>query len=211
MKKYLLLIFTTIISVCTFINVNAISTSLVWSCEHLGNNCGCSRIDMNPVNKDVSAYHEWKGGNEHILHLNNYNGSGLIFGLGAVGNNENTEVIIDLVGNNTITSNDIGINLYVANNKKIKFTGTGTLTINARIPVSNDTKAFYDPSNENNKDNQINVTINDTSEATTTTKEQELDYKPFFIGSLITNYVFIAMTILLSMKLAKLKRKNNPQ
>ena len=64
---------------------------------------------------------------------------------------------------------------------------------------------------KNNKDNQINVTINDTSEATTTTKEQELDYKPFFIGSLITNYVFIAMTILLSMKLTKLKRKNNPQ
>ena len=136
MRKILLLIITVIALPLMLLEVNAISTSIGWHYEQNYDNY--PMINLNPQNTDVPAYLEWDGENKYTLHLNNYTGPGLVFGQAAVGDTSNVEVIINLTGTNTISSKNVGIDLWVSNNNPITFTGTGTLKINARIPMSND-------------------------------------------------------------------------
>ena len=117
---------------------------------------------------DVPAYLEWDGKNKYTLHLNNYTGPGLVFGQNGGADRSDVEVVINLTGTNTISSNNVGIDLWVSNNKPITFTGTGTLKINARIPMSNDvSKTFIYPSNDNKVDNTVEETVDEDLEEDT--------------------------------------------
>lgn len=216
MRKILSLIITVAVLPLMLLDVNAISTSIGWNYEHNYDNY--PMIGLNPQNTDVPAYLEWDGENKYTLHLNNYNGPGLVFGQAAVGDTSNVEVVINLTGTNTISSNNVGIDLWVSNNKPITFTGTGTLKLNARIPMSNDvSKTFIDPSNDNKVDNTVEETVDEdleedtadnTKEETNTENEDTLNYKTLFIISSVISVILAVVCLVL---VFKPKKKNNPQ
>lgn len=216
MRKILLLIITVVALPLMLLDVNAISTNIGWDYEH--NYHDYPTIDLNPQNTDVPAYLEWDGKNKYTLHLNNYTGPGLVFGQSGGADRSDVEVFINLTGTNTISSKNVGIDLWVSNNKPITFTGTGTLKINARIPMSNDvSKTFIDPSNDNKVDNTVEETVDEdleedtadtTKEETNTKNEDTLNYKTLFIISSIISVILAVVCLVL---VFKPKKKNNPQ
>ena len=209
MRKILLLIITVVALPLMLLEVNAISTSIGWNYEYNYDNY--PTIDLNPQNTDVPAYLEWDGNKKYTLHLNNYNGPGLIFCQGGSGNTDNVEVIIDLVGTNTITTSEIGLDLWISNDKPITFTGTGTLKLNARIPMSNDTtRTFIDPSNDNKAEDIVDKedTADTTKEETNTKNEDTLNYKTLFIISSVISVILAVVCLVL---VFKPKKKNNTQ
>lgn len=111
------------------INVNAARVPYAWL-------VGGERVNVDSPNQAGTATLE-KDGQTVTLHLNNYSGGKLVeecYGTGQTG----MTFIIDLKGENTITSDDVGIDFiyYNSSNTKIQFKGDGTLKINAPKPIS---------------------------------------------------------------------------
>lgn len=75
-----------------------------------------------------------KDGKIVTLFLNNYNGGKLELECYGTGQSDMT-FIINIEGENTITSDDVGISMGETSDK-VEFKGTGKLTINAPKPIS---------------------------------------------------------------------------
>ncbi|MBQ3308077.1 MAG: hypothetical protein IJG68_07815 [Bacilli bacterium] len=87
------------------------------------NNAGTARLE--------------KDGKKVTLFLNNYNGGKLQLDCYGTGQSD-MEFIINLEGENTINSSDVGIDMGESASYFIDFQGAGTLVINAPKPISNE-------------------------------------------------------------------------
>jgi hypothetical protein len=78
-----------------------------------------------------------KDGQVVTLFLNNYNGGKLVLECYGTGQ-EGMTFIINLEGTNTITADDVGIEMGEVSNYHIDFQGEGSLVITAPKPISNE-------------------------------------------------------------------------
>ena len=111
--------------------VNVFASSVPYQWE-----IGDEKVNGGQSNSAGTARVE-KDGKKVTLFLNNYNGKELELECYGTGQ-EGMEFIINLEGENTITSDDTGIDMDEAKSTKLKFEGTGKLTINAPKPISNE-------------------------------------------------------------------------
>ena len=110
------------------LNVYATSVPYQWivdgeTVNTAPNNAGTARLE--------------KDGKKVTLFLNNYNGGKLQLDCYGTGQSD-MEFIINLEGENTINSSDVGIDMGESASYYIDFQGAGTLVINAPKPISNE-------------------------------------------------------------------------
>ena len=129
MKKVNNFLLGMIILPLLIVNVFAASVPYQWK-------VGDEKVNGGQSNEAGTARVE-KDGKKVTLFLNNYNGKELELECYGTGQ-EGMEFIINLEGENTITSDDTGIDMDEAKSTKLKFEGTGKLTINAPKPISNE-------------------------------------------------------------------------
>ncbi len=216
MKKFFVLVFIFVI----FLGTNVYAASLPYDYIIDGKEVSEKLDDETAfISKDSSSV---------TLTLNNYNGGPIklnCYGSGQSGIKFN----INLIGNNTITADDIGIDFTYSVNKEeniINFTGDGKLTINAKTPISyeNYTDKLYiipsenvhsttyeEKSSTNNKDDSV---VKDTNKDKQTTKETsnkdevviKIDKTSIILYSFV-GYVIISLLVIsyLLLKIRKLE------
>lgn len=121
--KKLFFIFCMVLISVMYFNVNAASVPYNWI-------VGGETVNESNANKTATLT---KNGTEVLLKLSNYKGGELKLNCYGTGQDGIT-FIIDLDGDNVITSDGVGIDFNY--NGKIKFNGNGKLTINAKTPIS---------------------------------------------------------------------------
>lgn len=173
-KRIKLLILCMLMLPILCIPVKAISSLCMWK-------VGEDYITVANSTENVSLTKE-KGKENKIytLHLKNYNGGPIVLE-GADPTYENDEFIIELEGTNTITADDVGIDLSTYPKVKIQFQGTGNITINAFVPISNEkyrngvyispSETIIETKNEEHGTDEINTTEDSDINNTTDTVE----------------------------------------
>ena len=167
MKKIKLLLVGILLLPLFIINVNAASVPYQWI-------VGGETVNVDSPNKEGTATLE-KDGKTVTLSLGNYVGGKLTLECYGTGQSDVT-FIIDLAGNNVITSDDIGID-FKAGNDKIKFTGNGNLTINAPTPISYESfsnRVYIDPTNNKYEEVKEETKTQTTTEETTKEEQEEV-------------------------------------
>ena len=171
MKKFLYLILVLLVTI-SFTSVNAASVPYNYIIDG---------VQVNDSNSDGSATLT-KDGKTVTLTLNKFKGKSIKLNCYGTGQSD-MKFVFNLVGENTITSDDIGIDLSTYPDGKIEFTGEGSLVINAKKPISYESfeNILYVIPNENvysseYKKDSTNTSVkenNVTSSEEENTKEKE--------------------------------------
>ena len=151
MKKIITFIIV-LIAFC-FFSVNASSVPYQWIVDG-------EKVNVGSNNPNASLVKE---GTKVELTLKNYHGKSLkldCYGTGQSG----LDFSIVLVGENSIDSDNIAIDMGEEKDNELKFAGDGKLTINASVPISNKDYLYIEPSLNIISSDKKDVKSNDDTE-----------------------------------------------
>lgn len=160
MKKIKLLFTILLLIPFMVLKVNAASAPYQWI-------VGGEYLDANSPSNYAGTATQTKENKTVTLTLNNYNGGKLELNCYGTGQ-EGMEFIIELIGDNTVTSEDVGIQYDYS--ELITFTGDGTLTVKAPNPLSwdNHVKDLFEIKDDEEEGTVVVETTGDDEETTDT-------------------------------------------